>query len=152
MDTVEPLGTVEDWPLTAMLRGARSVFAAEIRRALAEGGYDDLPPNGPYVIGGMTRTSAPLGEVIAQLGVSKQAAGQLVDVLVVRGYLDRSVDPADRRRLVVRLTERGRAAADVVKAVVDSLEAKMDAALGAGQVRAFREVLAWVIRQGPADA
>jgi DNA-binding MarR family transcriptional regulator len=149
---VEPLGVVEDWPLTALLRGARAVFAAEIRRALTEGGYDDLPPNGPYVIGGMARTSAPLGDVITQLGVSKQAAGQLVDVLVVRGYLDRSVDPDDRRRLRVRLTERGRAAADVIRAVVDSLEAKMDTALGAGQVRAFREVLTWVIRRRPADA
>jgi DNA-binding MarR family transcriptional regulator len=149
---VELLRGEGDWPLTALLRGARAVFAAEIRRALAEGGYDDLPPNGPYVIGGMARTSAPLGDVIVQLGVSKQAAGQLVDVLVVRGYLDRSVDPGDRRRLVVRLTERGAAAADAIRAAADSLEAKMDAELGTGQVRAFREVLAWVMRQGRADA
>jgi DNA-binding MarR family transcriptional regulator len=151
MDT-PPLRAIEDWPLTALLRGARAVFAAEIRRALADGGYDDLPPNGPYVIGGMARTSAPLGEVILQLGVSKQAAGQLVDTLVVRGYLDRSVDPGDRRRLVVRLTERGGAAAAVIRAVVESLEAQMDADVGAGRVRAAREALAWVIRRGPADA
>ena len=53
------------------------------------------------------QTQAPLAEVIRQLGVSKQAAGQLVDSLVVRGYLDRTVDPDDRRRLIVTLTERG---------------------------------------------
>jgi len=70
---------VEEWPLTALLRAARSVLGAEIRRALAVGGYDDLPPDGPYVIGWMARTSAPLGDIIMQLGVSKQAAGQLVD-------------------------------------------------------------------------
>jgi MarR family len=85
------LPVIEDWPLTALLRGARAVFAAEIRRALADAGHDDLPPNGPYVVGGMARTSAPLADVIVQLGVSKQAAGQLVDSLVARGYLDRSV-------------------------------------------------------------
>ena len=45
-----------------------------------------------------------------ELGVSKQAAGQLVDTLVLRGYLERSVDPEDRRRLTLTLTERGMAA------------------------------------------
>lgn len=152
MPAVDSLSTAEDWPLTALLRGARSVFAAEIRQALAESGYDDLPPNGPYVIGGMARTSAPLSDVIVRLGVSKQSAGQLVDTLVVRGYLDRSVDPDDRRRLVVRLTMRGAAAADAIRTVVDSVEAEMEAALGAGQVRVLREALGWLIRRGPADA
>jgi DNA-binding MarR family transcriptional regulator len=147
-----PPGAVEEWPLTALLRGARAVFAAEIRRALDGGGYEDLPPNGPYVIGGMARTSAKLADVILQLGASKQAAGQLVDALVIRGYLDRAVDPGDRRRLVVQLTERGAAAAAVIRAVADSLEAQMDAAMGAERLWATREVLAWVIRRGPADA
>ena len=145
-------GGIEAWPLTALLRGARAVFTAEIRRALAQRGYDDLPPNGPYVIGGMARTSAPLADIIVQLGVSKQAAGQLVDALVVRGYLERWVDPGDRRRLVVRLTGRGATAAEVIRDVVDSLEAEMDAALGADRVQATRDALAWVIRLGPADA
>ena len=54
---------------------------------------------------------APLATVIRQLGVSKQTAGQLVDSLAARGYLDREADPYDRRRLVVRLTERGEQAA-----------------------------------------
>jgi DNA-binding MarR family transcriptional regulator len=147
-----PAGAVEEWPLTALLRGARAVFAAKIRRALSECGYEDLPPNGPYVIGGMARTSAPLADVIRQLGASKQAAGQLVDALVTRGYLDRYVDPGDRRRLVVRLTERGAAAAEVIRAAVDSLEAQMVAAMGTDRVRTTCEVLAWVIRRGPADA
>ena len=43
--------------------------------------------------------------------MSKQAAGQLVDTLVLRGYLDRSPDPEDRRRMTVTLTERGAMAA-----------------------------------------
>jgi DNA-binding MarR family transcriptional regulator len=99
----------------------------------------------------MARTSAPLGEVILQIGVTKQAAGQLVDSLVVRGYLDRSVDPGDRRRLVL-LTERGGAAAAAIRAVVDSLETQMNADVGAGQVQALREVLAWLIRRVDAGA
>ena len=65
-------------------------------------------------------------EVEAQVGDNlldiAQAAGQLVDTLVMRGYLERQTDPDDRRRLVVRLTERGAeaaAGAGLVYVVVD---------------------------------
>jgi DNA-binding MarR family transcriptional regulator len=45
--------------------------------------------------------------MILGLGVTRQAASQLIDTLVVRGYLVREVNPADRRRLNIELTERG---------------------------------------------
>jgi DNA-binding MarR family transcriptional regulator len=143
---------LERWPLPGLLRGARAVFGSVIREALADADCDDLPPNGPFVIGAIARTSAPLSAVIRQLGVSKQAAGQLVDTLVIRGYLDRSADPGDRRRLVVRLTKRGEEAATVIRSAVDSLEAEMEEAMGHERVRVTREVLASVIRRGQADA
>jgi DNA-binding MarR family transcriptional regulator len=128
-----------------LLRGARAAFGSAIRQALAQAGYDDLPPNGPYVIGAIARTSAPLSSIILQLGVSKQAAGQLVDTLVLRGYLERSVDPADRRRLVVELTPRGEDAAALIRAAVDQVEADLEADMGGERVRATREVLASLI-------
>ena len=48
-------------------------------------------------------------DMIRGLGVTKQAASQLIDTLVLRGYLTRDVNPEDRRRMTVTLTERGRA-------------------------------------------
>ena len=47
-----------------------------------------------YVIGGLALGAGdvPLSRLIQELGVSKQAAGQLVDTLVLRGYLERTVD------------------------------------------------------------
>src|SRR6201999_2618732 len=103
----------------ALLRHARGTYARAIRRALEEAGCEDLPRNGPYVIGSVDRGTTPLAEVILRLGVSKQAAGQLVDTLVVRGYLERSFDPDDRRRTSVSLTTRGRLAARVARKAVD---------------------------------
>src|ERR1700742_3375202 len=99
--------------LPALLRHARTTYGKAMRRALAEAGYDDVPKNGMYVIGGLALGAGdvPLGQLVKELGVSKQAAGQLVDALVLRGYLDRTVDKEDRRKLTVTLTERGRAAA-----------------------------------------
>jgi DNA-binding MarR family transcriptional regulator len=50
--------------------------------------------------------------------VSRQAASQLIDTLVLRGYLTRQINPADRRRMDIELTDRGRAAADAVLAAI----------------------------------
>ena len=43
------------------------------------------------------------------LGVTPAAAGQAVDRLVRIGLVDRSIDPTDRRALVVSISETGRA-------------------------------------------
>jgi DNA-binding MarR family transcriptional regulator len=144
------LEPIEAWPLPALLRGARSVFGAAIRRQLADAGCDDLPPNGPYVLGAITRGGAPLRAVIQQMGVSKQTAGQLVDTLVVRGYLHREADPEDRRRLVVRLTERGERAGAVIRTAVEALEAQLSEMVGPERAAHTRQTLAALIR-GPID-
>jgi DNA-binding MarR family transcriptional regulator len=139
---------VDQVSLPALLRAARSTYGSAIRRALAEVGCDDVPRNGIYVVGAIARTGAPLGDIIQQLGVSKQAAGQLVDALVLRGYLERSVDLEDRRRLLVTLTERGEAAAAVIRSAVDAVDAALEAQVGAEYVAHTRATLAMLI-QGP---
>ena len=57
--------------------------------------------------------------------------GQLVDTLVARRYLNRSVDPDDRRRLTITLTERGLAAATVIRSAVDEVDAGLIGRVGA---------------------
>jgi DNA-binding MarR family transcriptional regulator len=138
-------GEVAGWPLPALLRGARTAFAQTVRRALAEAGLDDLPPNGPYVVAAVSGTGAPLGSVIRQLGVSKQAGGQLVDALVVRGYLERRIDPVDRRRHLLRLTPRGEEAAAAVRGAVTSVERRLEERLGRQRVADARLVLAELV-------
>lgn len=138
--------------LPALLRAARAAYGTAIRAALADAGCDDVPRNGIYVISAIARTGAPLSDVITQLGVSKQAAGQLVDTLVLRGYLDRAVDPADRRRVVVTLTGRGEAAAAVIRSAVEGLDAGLEKTVGAEYVRHTRATLAALIRGTAADA
>jgi DNA-binding MarR family transcriptional regulator len=92
-----------------------------------------------------------LSEIIEEIGVSKQAAGQLVDTLVMRGYLERTVDTEDRRRLNVSLTERGRAAV----AAQTAGRARVDAALlervGAEHLSNARNTLAALIGIGRED-
>lgn len=135
-------------PLPALLRHARHTYGAAMRVALTEGGYDDIPGNGLYVIGALALGEAPLSQIIREMRVSKQAAGQLVDALVLRGYLDRQVDAQDRRRLTVTLTERGRAAADTQMAAREAIDSELVARVGAETVRHAREALAALIEIG----
>jgi len=136
---------LENWSLPALLRVARRAYGSAIREALADAGFEDLPHNGPFVIAAIARTGAPLSEIIDQLGVSKQAAGQLVDTLVIRGYLERSIDPEDRRRLRVRLTDRGAAAAAATRAAVERVDAALAGRVGDEYVTHTRATLVSLI-------
>ncbi len=64
-------------------------------------------------------------EMIKGLGVSRQAASQLIGTLVVRGYLSREINPADRRRLNIELTDRGRAAAEAIGAAIGQVDQEL---------------------------
>jgi len=132
----------------ALLRAARQTYGSAVRAALADAGCDDMPRDGSYVIAAISRTGAPLSRVISGLGVSKQAAGQLVDTLVTRGYLDRDTDPDDRRRLTISLTERGQAAAAVIRAAVGQVDADLIRRVGPERVAHARAALAALIEAG----
>lgn len=136
-----------DIVMPALLRHARTTYGGAMRRALVRAGFDDIPANGLYVIGGLAlgAEDVPLGALIRDLRISKQAAGQLVDTLVMRGYLERQVDPGDRRRLVLRLTERGAHAAAVQGKARDAVDTKLAARVGADDIAAARRVLSALI-------
>ncbi|HEY4142133.1 MAG TPA: MarR family transcriptional regulator [Pseudolabrys sp.] len=134
----------------ALLRHARSTYGTAMRRALVTAGYDDVPKNGLYVIGGLALGAGgvPLSQLVKELGISKQAAGQLVDTLVLRGYIERTVDNDDRRRLTVTLTERGKGAAAVQTAARAKIDAGLIAAVGEQRISVTRRTLAALVELG----
>src|ERR1700761_8964170 len=117
----------------ALLRWSRGSYGKAMHKALEEAGCDDVPPNGMYVIGGLAQGvgDVPLSVLIMDLKISKQAAGQLVDTLVLRGYLFRETDEADRRRFTVSLTERGKYAAEVQRTAREAIDAELIRRVGA---------------------
>jgi DNA-binding MarR family transcriptional regulator len=142
----------EQFSLPALIRGARRTYGVAIRAALERAGYDDVPVNGVFVLGAIARTGAPLAEIIAGLGVSKQAGGALVDALVVRGYLARAEDPADRRRLIVTLSPRGAAASDVIRDAVAAIDERLLASVSREHVAHARQTLIALIELARDDA
>jgi DNA-binding MarR family transcriptional regulator len=127
--------------LPVLLKPGRGVYGMFIRDALADAGFSDMPANGGYILGLAVPDGVELRHVIADVGVSKHNASELVDALVVRGYLERSVDPEDRRRVLVTLTERGQAASDVVFGTVEEVEARLVAVVGAERMMHTKETL-----------
>jgi hypothetical protein len=63
----------------------------------------------------------------------------------MRGYVDRRVDPDDRRRLTVALTERGRAAAEVVRGAVAAIDHAVLVQVGPEHVAHTRTTLVALI-------
>ena len=133
-----------------LLRWARGTYGEAMQKALAEAGCDDVPPNGMYVIGGLALGAGdvPLSVLVKELKLSKQAAGQLVDTLVLRGYLWRETDEADRRRFTVSLTERGKHAAEVQRTARERIDAELVRRAGAEAVAATRKTLGTLIEIG----
>jgi len=142
-----------DYPqiaIPALLRHARSTYGRAMRGALERAGFDDVPANGMYVIGGLAlgAEGVPIRQLVRELGVTKQAAGQLVDTLVARGYLMRTPDEVDRRQLIVTLTERGRAAAETQTAARAGIDALLAGRVGDADVAAARRALVALIAIG----
>jgi DNA-binding MarR family transcriptional regulator len=138
----------------ALLRHARNTYGTAMRQGLEAAGFDDIPGNGLYVIGGLATdaTDVPLGQLIRELRISRQSAGQLVDALVARGYLDRAVDVDDRRKLTVTLTARGQAAAGVQARARKRIDESLTTRVGAKNVEIMRRVLAALVDIGRDDA
>lgn len=133
--------------LPTLLRRVHAMYGRAMRQALDDADFGDVPEHGLSVLGGLaadrstTRTARPLGQLIAELGMTKQAAGYLIDALVVRGYLQREPDPDDRRRLRIALTTRGRAAARVIGAARDHLHAQFAEQVGEAALERMQRTL-----------
>src|ERR1700683_2727776 len=137
----------EDVPLPSLMREARDVYRDAIRRALEAAGCDDIPRNSVFALSGLDRrapepTFSAQSDVVESRGLSKQAASQLIDTLVLREYLERRNDPEDRRRMEVRLTDRGRSAARAIQTATDAIDAAIAHLITADELHGLRVGLA----------
>ncbi|NLY93408.1 MAG: MarR family transcriptional regulator [Myxococcales bacterium] len=82
------------------------------------------------------------GDIATALGISKQAVSQLVSELEAMKVVERVPDPTDGRAKLVRFTEPGRRGALEGLVVMAELEREISAALGEGELSAFRDALA----------
>ncbi len=130
-----------DFATPTLMRSARGAYAQAMRAELHAIGIDDLPRNGVFVLAGIDSSGGPRQDLPSELGVSKQAVSQVIDVLVNRGYLERQTDPEDRRRIVLELTDRGREVVDVSFRGIEAVQRKLEEKVSSEQIAATRAVL-----------
>jgi len=111
-------------PAGALLRRPAVLVRHEIMAGLREAGFHDVLPAHLGVFQYPGPEGQRPGMLAQRTHASKQAMNHLLHQLEDGGYIWREAHPDDRRTRVVRLTERGRAAA----AVIDQATAQVDQA------------------------
>jgi len=129
--------------LSWLLRRAVRRYAAPVSEALAAGGFGDLPQRGVWAISALAQAEPGLSgrDLVARIGISKQAISQLVETLVTLDYVARRPSADDRRRTLLHLTSRGRAAARIIDAKVAEMEETMANAIGRERLQDLHRAL-----------
>ncbi|MFJ5219654.1 MarR family winged helix-turn-helix transcriptional regulator [Streptomyces sp. NPDC088354] len=145
MNAEEALAT----DLGITLLAAAGALTTAIHDGVVARGYTDLRPAHGFAFARMAASGATVTELAGHLGVTRQAAGQLVDELVAKGYAERRPHPDDARARLVVLTDRGHACTRAAEAAAADAVRPWTAALGRDRVRALTDDLRRVAPNGP---
>ncbi len=69
-----------DLATPTLMRSARGVYSRSIRAQLHAIGANDLPRNGAFILAGMNGDGQPIQDLPADMGISQQAAIELLDI------------------------------------------------------------------------
>ena len=114
-------------------------------------GWNDLRPVHAFTLRALSGSEMTSMELAGRLGVTKQAAGQLIDYLESRGYVERRPHPLGGRRRHLALTPRALQHLSDAAAIMRELEAEWTAQLGAGRMEELRGTLAALVRASTPD-
>lgn len=144
-----PVGTRKDQPLLPwLMRRTTRLFLGPLRDALAAAGYADLSQRGMWALHALSTRAQSASELVDVLQVTKQAVSPVVEELVASGYVWRDTDPSDRRRSLLRLTERGERAALVMDAACGEVEAGFVEVVGEAEMARLRRTLGQLLGHG----
>jgi DNA-binding MarR family transcriptional regulator len=124
-----------------LMRVARGSYKRAVDERLAAGGFEDLPNPGGFLLAYLANDEESIPERVEGLGINKREFSQLVDTLVLRGYITRAIDPKDRT-VSLALTERGRAAEEATAEGVLYVDAELERRLSEAELAGLRRGLA----------
>ena len=131
-----------------LLAIARLRWLHWLRSALAERGFDDFRRGDGAWVRILGEEPRGPGELAEMIGISPQAMTKMADSLERRGYVERRDDDADRRRVVLHLTDRGREYQHAVTEIVANLDEKFRASVPPADLDAAFRVLHIAIGDG----
>ncbi|WP_408638537.1 MarR family winged helix-turn-helix transcriptional regulator [Paenibacillus baimaensis] len=115
----QPSGSYE---LTILLGLSFSAITDDLHRQLAKKGFDDVRPVHGFLFQRIAAKGATGNEIAEHLGVTKQAASQMIDYLEQHDYIERKPHPLDGRGKLVILTERGWSCIQTTEEIFISIE------------------------------
>ncbi|MFI6940539.1 MarR family winged helix-turn-helix transcriptional regulator [Streptomyces sp. NPDC050418] len=127
-----------------LFAGFRTLIDA-LHTELADRGHPDSRPAYGFALQAIGPDGASASEIGRRLGISKQAAGKTVDRLIALDYAERTDDPADARRKLIRRTPRGNEMLRLSAEIFDRLQADWTRTLGEDRLRALTEDLRTVV-------
>ncbi|OIJ86327.1 MarR family winged helix-turn-helix transcriptional regulator [Streptomyces colonosanans] len=135
------------------LSAALLAVAGELTRRIHDGvvarGFEGVRPAHGFAFARLAPDGATVTELAAHLGVTKQAASQLVDEMVRKGYVERRPHPEDARARLIMLTERGWACARAAEEAAVEAVRPWTELLGEREVRTLQGQLLRIAPHGP---
>lgn len=122
---------------------ASTAVGTAIFTALAMKGHTVRPSHVP-VFSGLDRDGTNISTLAHRAGISRQAMSGLVRDVESEGYVHTVADPADRRALIVELTEKGARFCDDAVQIATEVAAQWRATIGSERydtmIEALREI------------
>jgi len=127
--------------LALLLLANFRALADEGSAELAKLGFEDVRPVHDFALHSILAGSDSASELGRAMGITKQAAAKTIALLEERGYLTREPDPADKRRVRLRVSERGLSMLRQGEEVFDELRARWEAQVGVAAVAELEQTL-----------
>ncbi|MFV0136868.1 MarR family winged helix-turn-helix transcriptional regulator [Streptomyces sp. HMX87] len=139
----------EAMALSATLLAVAGELTQRIHEGVVARGFEGLRPVHGFAFVRIAPGGATVTDLAGHLGVTKQAASQLVDELVRKGYAERRAHPGDARARLIVLTERGRACTRAAEEAAAEAVRAWAEVLGEERVRALSASLLRIAPNGP---
>ncbi|MFJ3549319.1 MarR family winged helix-turn-helix transcriptional regulator [Streptomyces sp. NPDC090114] len=135
--------------LSAALLAVAGGLVQRIHDGVVARGFEGVRPMHGFAFTRLASDGATVTDLAVHLGVTKQAASQLVDDLVRKGYAERHPHPVDARARLVVMTERGRACTRAAEEAAAEAVREWSEVLGEAEVRELARMLPRIAPGGP---
>ena len=128
-------------PIGMIAQQLQRAFEAECFARLADAGFTGLRVRHSVLLNALGPDGRRITALAADLGMTKQAMGELVDDLESNGYLERSSDPGDRRARIIRFTAKGAQALATAFEILPAIEREYAERVGSARYAQMRTTL-----------
>lgn len=148
---IQMLGELRDATLPRLMLRAARVIRDRVIAELHKRGYTDLRTTHSALLGNLDIEGTRINILAERAGMTKQAMGQLLVELEEKGYVERRVDPTDKRAKIVSFTQIGWQLTLDTLEIIRELEAEYKNLVGEQGMQVLREAIAVISSKAPSS-